>query len=291
MKIGLLISGHLGYTILQKFFNEQNLEFVFTDSQSKKIIDYCSLNKLHCFVGNPRKINYQDFLLNKSIDLLLSVNYLFIIPRVLLDHPLKYAINIHGSLLPKYRGRTPHVWAIINNEKETGVTAHLMSDKCDEGDIILQHRIVIDENATGNDLLKKYENIYPLIVKEVISLVEAGNILGRKQNELYASYFGKRTPEDGLINWDWQKERIRNWVRAMAAPYPGAFAYYSGKKIIINKVVFSDYGFNLDQPNGQIRIIDNAIFVKTPNGLVQLADYSAENNIQFKDQEIFDIHN
>ena len=91
-----------------------------------------------------------------------------------------------------------------------------------------------------------------------------------KQDEKLSTYFGKRTPEDGKINWHWQKQRIKNWVRALAYPYPGAFSYFENKKIIIDEVLDSNIGFKYDVPNGTIIANEPNIIVKTPNGTLEL---------------------
>ena len=92
----------------------------------------------------------------------------------------------------------------------------------------------------------------------------------KKQNEKFATYFGKRTPSDGKIEWDWQKERIRNWVRAQSTPYPGAFAFFENNKIIIDEVKFSEIGYNDEIDNGIVLANEPNIIVKTPNGPLEL---------------------
>jgi methionyl-tRNA formyltransferase len=93
-------------------------------------------------------------------DLILSINYLFLLDEEMISK-LPLAINIHGSLLPKYRGRTPHVWSIINGETKTGVTAHIIDADCDTGDIVKQIVVPIEKDDTGATILEKYEKIYP----------------------------------------------------------------------------------------------------------------------------------
>ena len=172
-----------------------------------------------------------------------SIIYLYIIEADLLNLINGYAVNFHGSLLPKYRGRTPHVWAIINGEREAGITVHLMNENCDDGDIVKQVVVPIGDDDTGGIILDKYKELYHRLVCQVVEDIEKGAVSGRVQDVSKATYFGKRTPNDGKINWDWQKERIRNWVRAQASSYPRAFACLDGKKITINKIKFSDLGF------------------------------------------------
>jgi len=89
------------------------------------------------------------------------------------------------------------------------------------------------------------------------------------QDESKATYFGKRTPDDGEINWYWQKERIRNWVRAQALPYPGAFTWVGQEKMIIDEIAFDDTGFHSDIPNGTVLSL-SPVRVKTPNGVIRI---------------------
>jgi methionyl-tRNA formyltransferase len=182
------------------------------------------------------------------------------------------SVNIHGSLLPKYRGRTPHIWAIINNEVTTGITAHFISEKCDDGDIILQTKIPILDTDSGSDILEKFKIYYPLIIDELLIKFAENNITRIVQDESKATYFGQRTSNDGQIDWNWQKERIYNWVRAQRFPYPGAFTFYEGQKITIDSVLYDDFGFKQEFKNGLI-LSKNPIRIKTPNGVIQIESY------------------
>ena len=279
-RIGFLCSGDLGLNTLKKIQEEVSPQFIFTDKNSEGIIEFAENNSIPLFVGNPRKKNTYDFLKQFQTDLIFSINYLFIIERDLLAHPF-CAINLHGSLLPKYRGRTPHIWAIINGETETGITAHKMEEGCDTGNIFLQRKIPINWNETGADILMKFRKIYPEIVLEVISRFGENDLKQVFQDESKATYFWKRTPEDGKICWDWHKERIFNWVRAQANPYPGAFSYLEEKKIIIDEIEFSDHGFDCRIPNGTIIEKYPHVLVKTPNGIVSLSSIRNQEMVQF----------
>ena len=272
MKLGILISGNLGYIVLQDLCCKYEIIFVFTDSKSKSIIEFCQKNQIALFTGNPRNGKAKDFYSSKPIDVLVSVNYLFLIEEDLIAHPSILAFNLHGSLLPKYRGRTPHVWAIINNENQTGITAHLIDKGCDTGDIIHQVTIDIDQKDTGAMILNKYSQKYIPLIDQVLFDIKNQKLITRKQNDSEATYFGKRSPEDGAINWNWQKERINNWVRAQADPYPGAFSQINGKKIIIDEVQFSSLGFDWEMINGLVLSI-NPLSIKTPNGVLEISKY------------------
>ena len=271
MKIALLASGQLGFTIFKKLLSSKyNIEAVFTDLKSDSIIALARANNISLFVGNPRNGKALEFTKNKTIDNLLSVNYIFIIEKDLINWPDKYAINVHGSLLPKYRGRTPHVWAIINNETYTGITAHLIDEECDTGDILFQKKVPIYNNDSGADILNKFNKLYPKIILDLLEKVEKNSISPVKQDNSKASFFGKRTPECGQINWNWQKERICNWVRAQAYPYPGAFTFYNKNKIIIDKIEIDDFGYKYNMKNGLI-LTTNPLRIKTPNGVLRIS--------------------
>jgi methionyl-tRNA formyltransferase len=288
MQIGVLCSGNLGFDCLKKIHSEKAINCVLTDKKSQNIINFCQNLDIPLFVGNPRDGKGFDFMKNIQLDLVLSINYLFLIDNDIINYLNNNIVNIHGSLLPKYRGRTPHVWAIINNEVKTGITAHFIDENCDTGDIIEQIEIPIDYDFTGQDLLNVFNLYYYELLKKVIVKFESKKISRIKQNHTLATYFSKRTPEDGLINWNWQKEQIYNWVRALSYPYPGAFSFYNGEKIIIDKVKFCNFGFSDNQINGTILNLENNPIIKTPNGAIELITIRNFDKKQFKLNSTFD---
>ena len=288
---GILVSGTLGLRCLEFINNISRVCYVLTDTRSIEIVNFCIKNNIPYFIGNPRNDKAVDFIKKYPTDVILSINYLFIINSDLIRLPRKYAINFHGSLLPKYRGRTPHVWSIINNEKETGITAHRITEECDKGEIFHQDKIQILPDTTGGNILEQFINLYPVIIQKVISMIENDQVVLVEQDETKATWFGKRTPEDGEINWNWQKERIYNWVRAQSSPYPGAFSFYNKIKIIIHKIEFSEIGFDFKQENGTILQGGNQPIIKTPNGAVKLLVIETDRMIEFiKDEKLHERH-
>ena len=278
MKYGVLTSGELGFIILNSLNKNFNVVFVMTDFGSLNIIEYCKVNSIPYFIGNPRNGKSDFFLSENECDFIISINYIFLIDSKIINHPKKKSINFHGSILPKYRGRSPHVWSIINGETEIGITAHKIDEGCDSGEIIEQIKIKITKNDTGASILEKYKKMYWPFVYEVIQKLIHNNFKLLKQNHTQATYFGKRTPEDGHINWGWQKQQIRNWIRAQAYPYPGAFTFFNKNKIIIDSVRFSDFGFDYKQENGMILNIDPLV-VKSSNGAIEIV--TVRSNINF----------
>lgn len=276
-KIGVLCSGNLGFEVMKQIFNSYKVEFVLTDNKSKDIITFLGLHEIPFFAGNPRKGKGYLFVKNFNIDIIISVNYLFIIEKDIINHPKKLAFNLHGSLLPKNRGRTPHVWSIINGENKTGITAHIIDEGCDTGDILGQIEVEIKENDTGATILDKYKSLYFPLIKNIILGCKNNTLEFIPQKNSMASYNGKRTPEDGQINWYWSSVRIRNWIRAQAYPYPGAFTFYENQKVIIDKVeLIKNNDFEKIKPGTIVSNTPN-ILVKTIDGVVLLHTLRAKN--------------
>jgi methionyl-tRNA formyltransferase len=284
MKVTLLISGKLGLECLNSIPAEYKLVSVFTDKGSEAIIKRVQEMGVPLFTGNPRDGRATSFINSQEKpDILFSVNYLFLIEKDLIQWPLTAALNIHGSLLPRYRGRTPHVWAIINNESETGATVHLVDEQCDTGAIILQKKFSILPEMTGAEVLNKFIGLYPEMIREALQMAASGKMNPTPQKHELATYFGKRTPDDGAINWNWQKERIKNWVRAQAHPYPGAFTWYKGNKLIIHRISYSDLGFDDNDINGMLLDSNRQHpVIKTPNGAVKLEEFEIMENTLFE---------
>jgi methionyl-tRNA formyltransferase len=286
MRIGIMTSGLLGYKVFSEMIEQIDQPlFIATDELSEIVIEEAQKNQIPLFTGNPRNGALVEFIkqYQMELDLILSINYLFLLDEELLDF-LPISINIHGSMLPKYRGRTPHVWAIINGESQTGVTAHVIDSGCDTGDVVKQQKVLIENYDTGATMLEKYEQIYPNLLLSVIKDMQSGKLQRMKQDDLMATYFGKRTPDDGLINWSWHKERIRNWVRAQAHPYPGAFTMLEGQKVVIDEVTYSELGFSDTIENGTILQCGEIPIIKCPNGAIQLS--KIRNKEVFKNSKI-----
>lgn len=271
------MSGNLGFECLRLFPGNYEIVCIFTDRRSTPIIEWAGEKNIPLFVGNPRGGRAANFIKGLETDILFSINYLFIIEEDLIKWPSKYSFNIHGSLLPKYRGRTPHVWAIINGEKETGATVHFIDENCDTGDIVLQCKIEITNDMTGADILDRFFHLYPQMIETVLQQVSENKVEAVAQDNTQSTYFGLRTPESGRIDWSWNKEKVYNWVRAQAIPYPQAFSFIEGNKIKINKIKFSEFKIDENQPDGIVLSVDRGTpVIKTPNGAVSLEEFETE---------------
>ncbi len=164
-------------------------------------------------------------------DFIFSFYYRNMLSEEILAVPAKGALNLHGSLLPKYRGRVPINWAIINGEKETGVTLHYMTRKADAGDIVDQEKIAITNDDTAKTLFCKAEKAAALMLDRALPLLKAGNAPRIPQDDSKATTFGGRKPADGQIDWSKSADEIRNLIRAVTLPYPGAFSYITDRKV------------------------------------------------------------
>jgi methionyl-tRNA formyltransferase len=145
--------------------------------------------------------------------------------------PSRGALNLHGSLLPRYRGRAPVNWVLVQGETETGVTLHYMDEKPDHGDIVAQRRVAIGRDDTALTLTRAMAEAARDLLRETMPALEAGSATRTPQNHARSSYFGGRKPADGEIDWTAPAESIRNLVRAVTDPWPGAWTRHRGGKL------------------------------------------------------------
>lgn len=168
-------------------------------------------------------------------ELMFSFYYRDMIPQRILDIPRLGAFNMHGSLLPRYRGRACVNWAIIHGETETGATLHWMTPRPDDGDIVDQERVSITGTDTAMDVMIKVAEAAERVIARNLPLLERGKAPRIPQDHSKATCFGGRGPEDGQIDWNATARDICNLVRAVTRPYPGAFTFLDGEKVFIWK--------------------------------------------------------
>jgi methionyl-tRNA formyltransferase len=161
-------------------------------------------------------------------DFLFSFYYRLMLKAPLLTLAPRGALNMHGSLLPKYRGRVPINWAIIHGETETGATLHYMADKPDSGDIVAQSPVPIPPDDTAKDVFDKVTLAAAAMLDRVLPALAAGTAPRTAQDLRKGSYFGGRRPEDGIVDWSKDAASIHNLIRAVAPPYPGARTTLAG---------------------------------------------------------------
>ena len=145
------------------------------------------------------------------------------------------AFNLHGSLLPRYRGRAPANWVLVNGETETGVTLHRMVKRPDAGAIVAQQRVAIADEDTALSLHGKLREASRELLGKTLPALLKGDVQETAQDESKASYFGRRTPADGQIDWNRPARELHNLVRAVTQPYPGAFSFAGDRKLTVWK--------------------------------------------------------
>jgi methionyl-tRNA formyltransferase len=165
-------------------------------------------------------------LLEKEIgspDLVFSFYYRSMLPMSLLRRARLGAFNMHGSLLPRFRGRAPLNWAILKGETKTGVTLHEMVEKPDAGRIVEQQAVSIGPDETAVEVFRKMTDAAEMVLRRSIKDLVAGKAKLRPNDLAKGSYYGRRKPEDGRIDWSRSAKEIHDLVRAVAPPFPGAF--------------------------------------------------------------------
>lgn len=224
-------------------------------------------------VLQPEKINklsFIDELSRLNPDVIVVVAYGKILPPNILKIPHYGCINVHASLLPKYRGAAPIQWAIIKGEKETGVSTILMNEGLDTGDIFLQERVNIDENDNSETLGRKLSEIGASVLIRTIEGLESGNLkpFPQKGTPSYAPLLKK---EDGKINWNMSAVHIWNFVRGMY-PWPGAFTNLDKERLkIINVRPIAGKGIP-----GRIESLSNKLIIGTTDGLIEILEIQPE---------------
>jgi methionyl-tRNA formyltransferase len=203
-------------------------------------VDFTALGReLGCEVvvlgGQIRAASYLEPLARWRPDLLLALGWYYLIPRRVREVAPRGCVGIHASLLPKYRGGAPITWAIINGERETGVTLFYLDDGVDNGDIIAQARLAIEREDTCATVYERATQASIALLRAYLPRLADGTAPRIAQSEAEATYVPQRTPADGLIDWTWDAERIRNFIRAQTRPYPGAFTYLWEEKVTLWK--------------------------------------------------------
>lgn len=214
MKIGLFCDAW-GYECLMSMVND-NINPMFVAVNSDKTAD--SISEL-CKENNIPMIRNLDDVLSYDVDIIFSIGFGKILKKDILCLPKYGVINAHPAPLPKYRGRYPTLHAILNGEKEHGVTFHYMDEDIDTGDIILQKKFPIEPNATGLTLFYKTWSLIVSEFRNLIKEVDSGIIpKGIKQNEEEATYFKKELPNNGFIDLTWSEDKIDRFIRAFYFP-------------------------------------------------------------------------
>lgn len=228
-------------------------------------------------VLQPEKASAKEFvqaLSNLAPDLIVVVAYGQILRKEVLEIPRLFCMNLHSSLLPKYRGAAPINWAIINGEKETGVTTMKMDAGMDTGDILLTEITPIADSDNAQTLHDKLAEAGGSLVIETLRRLEEDSLTPKPQDSGQATLAPKLKKEDGLIHWDKDAVNLRNLIRGLE-PWPGAFTYLKSKRLRLCAVDTAS-GEPQDHPGEVARISDHGIEVGTGNGRLIITELQSE---------------
>ncbi len=230
-------------------------------------------------VYQPEKLSeIKQQIMEANPDMIVVVSYGKFLPKSILNMPKYGCINVHPSLLPKYRGSAPIQWAILNGDKVTGTTIMKMNEKMDAGDIILQKQVPILENETTGELWSRLAKISSELLLEVIEQIENGTATYTKQAEKY-SIAPMITKDMAKIDWEKQTaEDIKNLVRGLN-PILGAYCMLGQKKVKFWKVDLAKEVVETTKENGTIILADSkkGLFVQTKLGVLSVLEIQGEN--------------
>ncbi len=228
-------------------------------------------------VYQPNTIKDDEFfnlLCELNPDIIVVAAYGKILPKRIIDLPKLGCINVHASILPKYRGAAPIQWVVINGEKTTGITIMHMDVGIDTGDMIIKREVVLDEKETSGTLNDKLANCGGELLIEALDLIEAGKAPREKQNDEDATYYSMLTKELGHIDFTKSAVEIERLIRGLN-PWPSAYGFLDGKsfKIWSADVILEDRD---GEPGEIIDITKDTILVKTGNGILSIKELQLE---------------
>jgi len=270
---------NVGYRCLEELLRQgADVVMVFTheDSPAEEIW-FASVRDLadeHHIPWRTTDINAPEnvaMLRDIAPDFILSFYYRNMVKKAVLDIPRRGALNMHGSLLPRYRGRVPVNWAIINGETETGATLHYMVEKPDAGDIVDQEKVSILFTDSSLDLFNRVTDAAVKVICRSWPLLLAGTAPRIIMDLAAGSYFGGRKPADGLIDWTKGSIQIYNLIRGVTHPYPGAFTHLDGRKV----TVWEAWPVEGKGEPGRV-VSENPFLVGTGEGLLEIRSLQIE---------------
>lgn len=229
-------------------------------------------------VAAPEKIRSPDFLTSLTSwapKLIVVVAYGRILPRSVLELPTHGCVNVHYSLLPKYRGAAPVAWAIINGEEKSGVSTMLLVEKMDAGPILLQQEAAVAPDETAASLATKLAPIGAGMLAETIARLKEGSIRPQAQNDQEATYAPVLKKEDGQISWSQPAKIIERRVRGLN-PWPSAYTHLNGKMLKVHRAAVISEKL-AESPGAVLRADRGGLWIATGEGVLSLEEVQLEN--------------
>ncbi|MEV7290482.1 methionyl-tRNA formyltransferase [Streptomyces microflavus] len=232
----LLDSEHDVVTVVTHPKSEHAYEKIWSDS----VADLAEKHGIPVIIRNRPDDELVDRLKEVTPDIIVANNWRTWMPPEIYNLPVHGTLNIHDSLLPAYAGFSPLIWALINGEPEVGVTAHLMDEELDAGDIVIQRSVAVGPTDTTTDLFHRTVDLIAPVTTEALGLIASGQTEFTRQDRSKASFFHKRAEEDIRIDWTWPAQDLERLIRAQSAPYPSAFTFHKGQRLEVVSAVVSE---------------------------------------------------
>ncbi|MET9095595.1 methionyl-tRNA formyltransferase [Streptomyces cyaneofuscatus] len=232
----LLDSEHDVVTVVTHPKSEHAYEKIWSDS----VADLAEKHGIPVIIRNRPDDELVERLKEVAPDIIVANNWRTWMPPEIYNLPVHGTLNIHDSLLPAYAGFSPLIWALINGEPEVGVTAHLMDEELDAGDIVIQRSVTVGPTDTTTDLFHRTVDLIAPVTTEALGLIASGQTEFTRQDRSKASFFHKRAEEDIRIDWNWPAEDLERLIRAQSAPYPSAFTFHKAQRLEVLSAVVSE---------------------------------------------------
>jgi len=292
IKIGYFADGRWAHEAFKILIQDKSIEIKFicvrydtTDTVLKEFAEQYHLGYL-----KNKNINSDEFLETVSkydCDLFVSMSFNQIFKKRIMHLPKMKTINCHAGKLPFYRGRNILNWALINDEKEFGITVHYMDEGIDTGDIILQRTYPITDQDDYSTLLETAYIECAKILYDAIKLMQSNKQVPKKQIEIHpvGFYCGKRKPGDEKLNWNQTSREVFNFVRAICKPGPGARCILNDEEMIVNRVgLIAGAPIYTGIPGQIVGFSNDHVIVKTLDSTVEITEYDYPKRIRIGDR-------
>ncbi|MDE6621109.1 MAG: methionyl-tRNA formyltransferase [Lachnospiraceae bacterium] len=292
MRIGYFADGPWAHKAFEKIVMDDSIEIAFMtvryDRKDEVLINLADRYRIPVELDkNINSQKFKDTVRSYNADLFVSMSFDQIFKTEMIHLPKYGTINCHAGKLPFYRGRNVLNWALINDEKEFGITVHYMDTGIDTGDIILQESYPITDNDDYGTLLEKAYDGCAAVLYKAIKIIQSGQVNTIRQNDIdpVGTYCGMRVEGDEIVNWNGSSREIFNFIRALCIPGPQAVSWIKGNRIAINRAKMVEGAHRYKNIPGQvIGKTADGILVKTGDTMLEVTEYTYAGKVKVGDR-------
>lgn len=292
MRIGYFADGPWAHKAFEKIVMDDSIEIAFMtvryDRKDEVLINLADRYRIPVELDkNINSQKFKDTVRSYNADLFVSMSFDQIFKTEMIHLPKYGTINCHAGKLPFYRGRNVLNWALINDEKEFGITVHYMDTGIDTGDIILQESYPITDNDDYGTLLEKAYDGCAAVLYKAIKIIQSGQVKTIRQNDIdpVGTYCGMRVEGDEIVNWNGSSREIFNFIRALCIPGPQAVSWIKGNRIAINRAKMVEGAHRYKNIPGQvIGKTADGILVKTGDTMLEVTEYTYAGKVKVGDR-------